>query len=557
MKDQESSELLSRVLDGHANAEQKARLLAWIRENKDERGEVAEQIGIDGLLGVALENNDGLDFQQRLKDRLLVEEKRSLSRRIRVGLHAHMRKLALVLGPLLAALAWLGTNLLVDFPAGHDPAHASWAAAVLVLCAVWWIFEPIPIGATSLIPLAVFPLAGVMDERELASSYGSHLVILFLTGFMLSRTMESCGAHRRLAFGMLKLIGASSERRLVLGFMVTSACISMWVANTVTVLMLLPVALAVIDQSRGRRLGSPLLLGIAYAAAFGGMGTPVGTPPNGILTAQSELLVSQGILNKPFGFIDWMKVGLPVNLIMIPLAWLWLTRGRWHKAPIRFTPVGAWTKAEVRVSVVLGLTALLWMTRADPFGGWSTLLGMPSVQDSSVGLLAVLAMVLIPSGDGRSKTLLDWERAMDVPWSILILLGGGIAIGNAFESTGLSRAVVGNLHLLDGLPVFLKVAAVVLVVSFVTEFNSNTATATVLMPLLAATAVTSGMSPVLLMLSATLANSCSFMLPIGTPPNAIVFAVGDFPLRRMFWEGLVLKLFSVLVITVVCYLVAG
>lgn len=559
MKDREANELLTRILDGNASEEERSLLLSWLENHPAMRGEVAEQLAIDGLLGVALEKQGGRDFRERLRDQLIAEEKRNLFRRIGMSLRRNTRRMALVLGPLLAAFAWFATFLLLgnDTPGVDDPGKAAWTAAVLVLCVVWWILEPVPIGAVSLIPLAVLPLAGVLDEWQIAAAYCHHLVVLFLSGFMLSRAMEHCGLHRRLALGLVRVIGGSSERRIVLGFMMASAGISMWISNTVTVLMLLPAALAVIDHQRRRRLATPLLLGIAYSAAIGGMGSPIGTPPNGIFLAQTELLAEAGFLTGSFGFMDWMKVGIPIVLILVPVAWLWLTRGPWPSFPVRIAPAGSWSKAEVRLSVVLALTVLLWITRDDPFGGWSALLDAPEARDSSVGLLAVIALFLIPSGEPEERKLLNWEQAAAVPWSILILLGGGIAIGSALSATGLNQAIAANLTLLHGLPVLFIVAIVALCVSFITELSSSTATATVLMPLLAAMAVAADLPPVFLMLAATMANSCSFMLPVSTPPNAIVFAVGDFTIRRMIWEGLVLKLVSVAVITAVCYLLLG
>lgn len=558
MNDPKKTELLSHILDGYASDEEKARLLDRLEESQSEREEAAEQIVINSLLGVSLEGDRGLDFQARLKLRLEEEENRNLFRRVAVTMRRNTRRLAFVGGPLLAALAWFGTHHMLrgGMPGGGDPSHACWVASVMVLCAIWWLLEPIPMGAVSLIPLAVFPLAGVLDEQQIAEAYGNHLVILFLSGFMLSRAMEHSGAHRRVALGMVRVIGSAGGKRLVLGFMVASAGISMWVSNTVTVLMILPAALAVIDQSRSRRLSTPLLLGISYAAALGGMATPAGTPPNGIFMAQADRLVEQGVLAESFSFIDWMKAGVPVMLITVPLAWLWLTRGPWPKSPVKIAPVGPWTKPEVRVSIVLGVTALLWVTRRDPFGGWISLLDLPVVKDSTVGLLAVIALFLIPSGEAGDRKLLDWEHATKVPWSILILLGGGIAIGSAFSASGLSHAMASNLQLLADLPTLPMVGIVAVGVSMLTV-SSNTATATVMMPLLAAMAVAADLPPVLLMLSASMANSCSFMLPVSTPPNAIVFAVGEFTIRRMFWEGLVVKLMSLIVIVGVCYLIFG
>ncbi|RYD39211.1 MAG: hypothetical protein EOP85_16350, partial [Verrucomicrobiaceae bacterium] len=462
---EEANALLTRVLDGLATVEEKAGLLAWLEENPSERGKVAEQISLDGLLGVALEADTGSSFQNRLSSRLAVEGKRNILASISTVLRLDHPAVRLALGPLFAAVAWILTRWLLqegDEAGIADLSKASAVSAVIALCVVWWIVGPLPIAAVSLMPLAVFPLLGIIDETQLASSYCHPLVVLFLCGFMLSKAMEHCGGHRRLALGMVRMIGGGDGKRLVLGFMVASAAISMWTSNTVTVLMVLPAALAVIDQSRGSRISTPLLLGIAYSAAIGGMGSPVGTPPNGILVAQADLLVSQGHLPRSLSFIDWISVGLPVVVILIPLAWLWLTRGPWPSSPLRIAPVGPWTKAEFRVSLVLGFTALLWVTREDPYGGWSGLVGIPTVKDSTVGLLAVIALFVIPAGDRKESKLLSWDHAATVPWSILILLGGGIALGNAMVSTGLDHAIAAELGSLGTMPLLPMVALVVL-----------------------------------------------------------------------------------------------
>ena len=560
MKNEEVNEVLARVLDGYATDDDRERILAWLRKNDEDRVDAAEQLIIDGLLGVILESEAKNDFHAKLKERLAGEKRNFFYRKIQDPLKNNARWLALLLGPVLSVISWFGLWFGLQGGILADPTLACWTGAVLVLCATWWIFEPIPIPATSLIPLAVFPLVGVLDEREVAASYGHHLVMLFLSGFMLSKAMERSGAHKRLALGMVKLIGGAGGRRLVFAFMVASAGLSMWISNTATALMLMPVAIAVIDQCRDRRLATPLLLGVAYAASIGGIATPIGTPPNAVFLAQADNLVSNGLMDSSPSFYDWMKLGLPVVFIMLPLSWLWLTRGKWPHVPLHMTGgEGVWRKAEIRVVTVFAITALLWITRSDPFGGWSQLLNIPTVKDSTVGLLAVVLLFILPTGDPDEKgqKLLDWDHAVAIPWGILILFGGGIAIGQAFTTSGLSEALASNMSQISGLSTVAMIAVVAFGITFLTEVTSNTATATVLMPLLAATAVAAGIRPEILMVPAAMSASCAFMLPVATPPNAVVYAVGEFPIRRMVYEGFVLNLIGVLVITGVCYWLLG
>jgi sodium-dependent dicarboxylate transporter 2/3/5 len=311
--------------------------------------------------------------------------------------------------------------------------------------------------------------------------------------------------------------------------------------------MLLPVALAVLDRSDAR-LAIPLLLGIAYAASIGGIGTPIGTPPN---------LVFMQVYGNEFGetpsFPEWMTWGLPVVIIFVPLAGLWLTRGLRLSKPVDLPEVGAWCSYERRVLVMFSLTALCWMTRQEPFGGWSGLLGLPGANDASVALLAVVAMAMIP--DGKGSRLLHWESAVRIPWGVLILFGGGIAIAAAFVESGLADIIAGNLTALANLPPWLLVLSVCLVVTFLTEVTSNTATSSLLMPLLAATAVASDIDPMLLMVPAAMSASCAFMLPVATAPNAIMYGSGKLAIHDMVRAGFVLNLLGALVITLVTLVV--
>jgi sodium-dependent dicarboxylate transporter 2/3/5 len=448
----------------------------------------------------------------------------------------------LALGPLAAILLGIGMLL-----AGFSSAIA-WTVGVTVICAMWWVFEPIPIPATSLIPLAVLPLVGVLPAAEVSAAYGNKLILLMLGGFMLSAAMERSGAHRRIALNMVAAFGGTSGRRLVFGFMAASALLSMWISNAATTLMLLPIAMAVIDQTSDRRLEVSLLLGIAYAASVGGVGTPIGTPPN--LVFMQEYAKTTGV--EP-AFTDWMSWTLPVVMVMVPLIGLWLTRGLKGLEPIELPSPGKWRAEEVRTLAVFSIAAALWVTRKQPFGGWSGQLEMlGGAQDFSVALVAVVAMFLIPNGKGEK--LLDWDTALSIPWGILILFGGGITIARAFVSSGLSQQLGDALSAVGAWPTLLVMVFICLVVTFLTEVTSNTATTTLLMPILAAAAVSSEIEPRIVMVPATISASFAFMLPVATPPNAIVYGSQRFTVREMAKEGVVLNLIGVIVVPVVCYI---
>jgi sodium-dependent dicarboxylate transporter 2/3/5 len=421
---------------------------------------------------------------------------------------------------------------------------ASITAAVTLLCATWWVFEPVPIPFTSLIPLAVFPLLGVLTPAQVGQSFGSPLILLLMGGFMLSTAMSDSGAHRRIALFMVNLFGGGSARGLVLGFMAASAVLSMWISNTATTLMLLPVALAVLEQT-DRRMNIPLLLGIAYAASIGGLGTPIGTPPN--------LIFMQIHLDR-FGtapsFPEWMSWGIPVVVLLVPLAGLWLTRGVRLEKPVELPRAGIWRPFEKRVLAMFALTALFWITRQTPFGGWSAWLDLPQANDASVALIAVVMMAALPNGEGGR--LLRWEAAGSIPWGVLLLFGGGICIANAFVQSGLADNIAQELGAFLTLPTWALILSMCLTVTFLTEVTSNTATASLLMPLLAATAIATDMNPMLLMVPAVLSASCAFMLPVATAPNAIVFGSGKVRIKDMARAGFMLNLIGAVVITTVC-----
>jgi sodium-dependent dicarboxylate transporter 2/3/5 len=390
-------------------------------------------------------------------------------------------------------------------------------------------------------------MAGVITPAQASAAYGNQVILLLLGGFILATSLEKSGAHRRIAIGMVNLFGGDSSRRLVMGFMAAAALLSMWISNTATTLMLLPVAMAVLERSRDPKLQTPLLLGIAYAASLGGIGTPIGTPPNVIFMGIYESTTGQTV-----SFLQWMTWGVPVVLVFLPLMALWLTRRLDWRGAIELPPVGAWRTEERRTLAVFAVTALLWITREVPFGGWEAWLHLPFTNDAIVAFAAVIAMFVIPNGSGGR--LLDWSTAERIPWGVLILFGGGIALAEAFMSSGLSQAIGDGLSALAGWPPYLLVLAVCLVVTFMTEATSNTATTSLLMPVLAAAAIGAAIDPRLMMVPAAMSASCAFMLPVATAPNVIMFGTGRVSVAQMMRAGLVLNLIGAGVISVLCYL---
>ena len=440
-----------------------------------------------------------------------------------------------------------GLCLAVIMAALQQPEAIVITAVVAWLCMLWWIFEPLPIPVTSLLPIAVFPISGVLTPEQVGASVGSPLIILLLGGFLLSRGMESTGAHHRIALSVVNLVGGHKPRRLVLGFMIAGALLSMWISNTASILMLMPVALAVLASCSDRNsLAAPLLLGLAWSCSIGGLGTPIGTPPNLILVQVYEENTAQTI-----SFGQWMSWGIPVVLTLLPLAWWWVTRAVPRELDIQLPAVGPWRSAERRVLVVFGLTAVAWITRAEPFGGWQTWLDLPAANDASVALLAVVALFVVR--DDQGEPLIDWAKASQIPWGVLLLFGGGICLARAFVASGLSAQVGDALTAVAALPVFAMMLLLALAVTFLTEATSNTATTALLMPVLAAVALAVEIDPLWLMVPAAMSASCAFMLPVATAPNAVVFGSGELPIRRMVREGFALNLMGALLIATVAW----
>ena len=447
------------------------------------------------------------------------------------------------LAPAISLLAGWAAN---EF--GGLSGSACLTLGIALWTALWWIFEVIPIPVASLIPLALLPLVGILTPLEVAQKYGHPLVLLLLGGFLLSKAMEKSGAHRRIA---LLLVHAcpKGDKFLLLGFMLATALLSMWISNTATTLMMLPIALAVIQGSEDNRITIPLLLGIAYSANVGGIATPIGTPPNLVMIGAYRDLGFEEL-----SFAQWMNFGVPVTILMVLVIWLWVGRNlSENSSEVALPNSGKWTQAETRTLAIFALTALAWITRSEPFGGWKTWLDLPQANDASVAFIAVLLLFCLPSGENKGGKLLDWKTANQIPWGMLILVGAGLCLGEAFKQSGLSASIAHGLSGLENLPTILLLLGICLLVMFLTEITSNTATTSLLMPILGAAAVAAELDPKLLLIPAALSASCAFMLPVATIPNAVVFGTGKISVKRMAGEGFVLNLIGAGVVTGVIY----
>lgn len=448
----------------------------------------------------------------------------------------------LFLGPLAAILLY-AVMIFNDVSVS-----ASATAAITLLTAWWWATEALPVPATSLVPFALFPLAGVIDHKTAAAGMGSHIILLMLGGFLMAKALERSGAHKRFAIVILRTVGTNSAKRLIAAFMLTAAFLSMWISNTATCLMLMPIVLACLKQVNNPKLTAPLIISVAYACSIGGIATLVGTPPNVIFAG-----VYEQVAGKEFGFLDWMMIGLPIVIVILPITWLWLSRNVKGSCEVSLPAIGAWSKDEKRVISVFALIVFLWVFRSQPFGGWTQAIGASGVGDATVAMLGAALMFVIRSekGDG----LLDWPTATTIPWGILLMFGAGITIAKAFFESGLAELIGGGLSgVVASLPIYLVILLLCLSVTFFTEVNSNLATTTLVLPILAATATSTAIPIELLMIPATISASCAFMLPVATAPNAIAYATEKISIKEMMREGFMLNIMLAVVISGLCFL---
>lgn len=464
--------------------------------------------------------------------------------------------IGLVLGPLLFVL----TLLFMD-PSEDLSSKAIFVLASTLWIAVWWITEPIPIPATSLMPLVLFPLGGVMDAGTTASNYGADIIFLFLGGFMLAIAMERWNLHTRVALNIINVIGTTTSK-IILGFMLATGIMSMFVSNTAAVMIMIPIGLALIleaenlvgthDNKKLRKFEKVLVLSIGYAGTIGGLGTLIGTPPLIILSGQMQEMFGFEI-----NFAKWMMVGIPTVIILLILSWLYLTLfvfksdmkelpGGKETIQKELNKLGKMTSEEITVLVLFLLAAILWIVR----GFVKNVELFSLVQDGTIAIFITVLLFIMPARSKGGK-ILDWSVARDVPWGVLLLFGGGLAIAKAITESGLDKWLSAQLILVKGLPVILIIAIVALFVLMLTEITSNTATATMILPLLGALAITLDVHPMILMAPAAMAANCAFMLPVGTPPNAIVFGTGKVSIKDMVSAGFWLNIIAWIVIVIV------
>ncbi|QDV86515.1 SLC13 family permease [Planctomycetes bacterium TBK1r] len=467
-----------------------------------------------------------------------------------------------IAGPVLFFLI-----LLFFHPQGLSP-EANAVLAATTWIAVWWVTEAIPIAATALLPIVLFSLTGAVELQATTSQYGHRYIFLYIGGFLIAIAIEKWDLHRRIALNIIKLIGTNITS-IILGFMVATAGLSMWISNTATSVMMLPIGMAIVaqlrdnpqtDASENQIFGKALMLAIAYSASIGGIATLIGTPPNLVLAG-----VVQEVYGVEISFLQWFKFGLPISLILLALCWVYLTRFAFHfrhktfpggrqEIQKQLDALKSFSLEEKLLLTVFSLTAFAWISRSFV----QNQLGLfPLLDDTIIAMTGGLCLFLIPSGkvdaDGKREPLLVWEDTKQLPWGIVLLFGGGMALAEGFTSSGLAVWIGSQTTLLQSVSMLLLVLILVASVNFLTEITSNLATTSMLLPILASMAVAMNVHPFLLMVGATVAASCAFMLPVATPPNAVVFGSGYLRIPDMVRAGIWMNVISILLLTAFVY----
>ena len=463
--------------------------------------------------------------------------------------------------------------LLLLLPAPEGMKLAAWrVAAITALMATWWITEAIPIPATSLLPLFLFPALGVMPAKLTAAPYADDVIYLFIGGFFLAVTMERWNLHRRVALNTIKLVG-SSPAKLVLGFMVATAFLSMWVSNSATAMMMVPIGLAVVSEVTGlsasdlknssnsvntdMNFGRALMLGIAYAASIGGLATIIGTPPNAILVG-----IVKKMYNYEITFFQWMQVGLPLAVVTLFVTWFILIKFLFPTKPFvrgnandviedEIAKLGNITRPELIILIIASCMATLWIISGFVF---KHVPALKMINDSTIAIGGAVILFAAPISLSKGEFLLDWKTAVKIPWDVVLLFGGGLALANGFQQTELTHYIAQQLVHLQGMHSYLFITIIVIFTISLTEVTSNTATATLLIPIMGTVAIAIGINPIGPMVATAFAASYAFMLPVATPPNAVAYGSGCFTIKNMAMAGLWINLFCFVIIPVTLYL---
>jgi len=465
--------------------------------------------------------------------------------------------IGLILGPLLFFIIYFFFS-----PEGLSSEGLGILAST-VWMAAWWVTEAIPIPATALLPVILFPLSGGLDMAGTTSSYASDTIFLFLGGFVIALAMQRWDLHKRIALGIISVIGTNTNR-LILGFMVATAFLSMWISNTATAMMMVPIGLAITSQvssslseqnrTETSAFGKSLMLAIAYSASIGGLSTLIGSPPNAILAG-----TFQDIFGIEISFAAWMSFGVPLAWIFIFLAWFYLIK---FAFPIKEKEIpggkriineekanlGPASYEEKAVGIIFVLAALAWILRTFVLQKIN-----PNIDDATIAIIAALLLFLVPSKSVKGDHLMNWNSAVKLPWGILLLFGGGLAIAEGFTTSGLSEWIGNQLNVLQGINLIVVILCVTLLVIFMTEISSNTATATMMYPIMAALAMALDVHPFALMAAAGLAATSAFMMPVATPPNAVVFGSGYLRIPDMAKAGFFLNLIATALIVLTVY----
>ena len=470
------------------------------------------------------------------------------------------RKIGLYLGPILFIL----TRFFLELEGLSDQANAVLASTLWI--AIWWITEAIPIAATSLLPIILFPLSGALPLADTTSSFGHRFVFLYLGGFILALAIQKWNLHKRIALNIIKVVGTNVQK-IILGFMVATAFLSMWISNTATAVMMLPIGIAIIKQMKDLKntpedenliFGKALMLSIAYSASIGGIATLIGTPPNLVFAG-----IIQETYNIEISFLKWFQFGLPISILLLAISWVYLTKVAFKFKQNEFNKgkeeinrqleeLGSISYEEKIVLSVFVLTGLAWILRTYLLNKF-----IPNLDDSIIALISGISLFLFQANnqEGKKEKIMNWEDAVKLPWGILLLFGGGLAIAQGFQSSGLANWIAENLTQLNGFSLFIILLVLITAVNFLTEITSNLATTAMLLPILAPTAVTLGVHPYILMVGATLAASCAFMLPVATPPNAVVFGSNYLKISDMVRVGILMNIISIIIIFMMVYFI--